>query len=153
MKPCIPQTQYIVFLNIRYSSCFCKHQTIALQSPVTDTAKMTKKIRIGYVLKSADVGTLFSSRYSENSSHAHTRRHPHTFTHTCAHQCTVVHTYAHPPIPRTPAHTHTHSCIPAHTRAHTHIPTRKEEEEEERKRKEQESAESISGLQKSCYHP
>ena len=32
------------------------------------------KIRIEYVLKSADVGTLFSSRYSENSSHTHTPR-------------------------------------------------------------------------------
>ena len=32
---------------------------------------VVKKIRIGYVLKSADVGTLFSSRYSENSSHTH----------------------------------------------------------------------------------
>ena len=31
-----------------------------------------KKICIGYVLKSADVGTLFSSRYSENSSPTHT---------------------------------------------------------------------------------
>ena len=65
----------------------------------------TKKIRIGYVLKSADVGTLFSSWYSENSSHAHTRRHPHTFTNTCAH----------PPTLCTPAHTHAHPCIPAHT--------------------------------------
>ena len=30
-----------------------------------------KKIRIGYVLKSADVRTQVSSRYSENSSHTH----------------------------------------------------------------------------------
>ena len=55
-----------------------------------------------FVLKSADLGTLFSSRYSENSSHAHTRRHPHTFTHTCAHTCAHL---------CTPAYTH----IPAHT--------------------------------------
>ena len=43
-----------------------------------------KKIRIGYVLKSADVGTLFSRRNSENSSHtlAHTCTHPRTPTHT-----------------------------------------------------------------------
>ena len=42
------------------------------------------KIRIGYVLKSADVGTLFSRRNSENSSHTlvHTRTHPRTPTHT-----------------------------------------------------------------------
>ena len=83
------------------------------------------KIRIGYVLKSADVGTLFSSRYFENSSHAHTRKHPHTFTHTCAHQCTLVQTYAHPPTLRTPAHTRTHPCIPPHTHipAHTLVHT------------------------------
>ena len=80
-------------------------------------AKSYIKIRIRYVLKSADVGTLFSSKYSENSSHAHTRRHPLTFTHTCAHQCTLVHNYAYPPTLRTHthtrAHTHTHLCTPA----------------------------------------
>ena len=37
-----------------------------------------EKIRIGYVLKSADVWTLFSRRNSENSSHTHA----HTPTHT-----------------------------------------------------------------------
>ena len=39
-----------------------------------------EKIRIGYVLKSADVGTLFSRRNSENSSHTHaiTCKHPRT---------------------------------------------------------------------------
>ena len=68
-----------------------------------------EKIRIGYVLKSADVGTLFSSRYSENSSHAHTRRHPHTFTHTSAHLCTPMHTR--PPL-----------RIPTHTLAYQHTP-------------------------------
>ena len=82
--------------------------------------KIIGKIRIGYILKSADVGTLFSSRYSENSSHAHTRRHSHTFTHTCAHYCTIVHTYAHPPILRTPTHTHAHPFIPAHTQTYPH---------------------------------
>ena len=51
----------------------------------------------------ADVGTLFSSRYSENSSHAHTRRHPHTFTHTSAHLCTPMHT------PHTLVHTRSSS--------------------------------------------
>ena len=75
-------------------------------------AKSYIKIRIRYVLKSADVGTLFSSKYSENSSHAHTRRHPHTFTHTCAH----------PPTLRTPAHTHTHPCILAHTHTYSRTP-------------------------------
>ena len=49
-----------------------------------------KKIRIGYVLKSADVRTLVSSSYSEYSSQKHlyilrfTCVHPFTFTHTCA---------------------------------------------------------------------
>ena len=67
-----------------------------------------KKIRIGYVLKSADVGTLFSSRHSENSSQAHTRRHPHTFTHTCTHLWTPTHT-AHPcAYPHTLLHTRAH---------------------------------------------
>ena len=92
---------------------------------------VVKKIRIGYVLKSADVGTLFSGRNSENSSHTcmrtpvqiyahprtivhtpHTRAHPHTPTeHPCtpahnrAHLRTLVHTRAHP---GTPVHTHTH---------------------------------------------
>ena len=131
---------------------------------------MKSKIRIAYVLKSADVETLFSSRYSENSSHAHTRRHPHTFTHTCAHQCTLVHTYAHPPTLRTPAHTHTHSCIPAHTHSssRTHSSSSRwvwtdqsyvirpntkkaDRKKERRKRKEQESAESISGLKNSLF--
>ena len=52
------------------------------------------KIRIGYVLKSADVGTLFTGRNSENSSNTH--------AHTTAYPCTPTHTYAHP---HTPAHT------------------------------------------------
>ena len=45
-----------------------------------------KKIRIGYVLKSADVGTLFSRRNSENSSH------PRMCTWVCAgvHKCAGV---------------------------------------------------------------
>ena len=43
----------------RATSCKCKQE-------------ITKeKIRIGYILKSADVGTLFSGRNSENSSNTH----------------------------------------------------------------------------------
>ena len=121
-----------------------------------------QKIRIGYVLKSADVGTLFSSRYSENSSHAHTRRHPLIFTHTCAHQCTLVHNYAYPPT----LCTHTHTLLHTRSSSRTHSSScsrwvwtdqsyvirrntkKAEEEEDRRKRKEQESAESISGLKK-----
>ena len=87
-----------------------------------------EKIRIGYVLKSADVETLFSSRYSENSSLAHTRRHPHTFTpvHTCAHLCTPTHTAHTSAHLCTPMHTHPHSaplCIPAHNLAYPRTPT------------------------------
>ena len=81
-------------------------------------AKKSIKIRIGYVLKSADVGTLFSSRYSEKSSHTHTRRHPRTSAHTSEHHCTLAHTCAHPPTLRTPAYTCAHPCIPTHTRTH-----------------------------------
>ena len=93
---------------------------------------VVKKIRIGYVLKSADVGTLFSGRNSENSSHtcmrtpvqiyAHprthplnTHAHPHTPKHTCDHLCTPAHTHAHPGIP---AHTRAHPGTPTHTRTH-----------------------------------
>ena len=65
-----------------------------------------KKIRIGYVLKSADVRTQVCSRYSENSSHTYPcRAHPHIPTHNRAH-------------PHTPAHTHTHPCTPPHIPAH-----------------------------------
>ena len=89
-----------------------------------------KKIRIGYVLKSADVGTLFSSRYSENSSHTHSQ----TPTHFYTHLRTPVHTCAHLSTLYTPAHTRAHLCIPTHihvclptpehTHAHPHAPTR-----------------------------
>ena len=91
-----------------------------------------KKIRIGYVLKSADVGTLFSRRNSENSSHTHVYTHAYPRTHQCtpAHTCVLPHIPTHTrPHPRTrahsriPAHTHAHLCTPAHTRAHPHTPT------------------------------
>ena len=71
--------------------------------------KINEKIRIGYVLKSADVGTLFSRKNSENSSH--------TYAHTRAYPRTPVHTHAYP---HTPAHTCAHLHTPAHTQ---HIPT------------------------------
>ena len=67
---------------------------------------LKKKIRIGYVLKSADVGTLFSGRNSENSSNTHAD--------TSEYPCTPAHTHA---SLRTLAHTHAHRCIPAHTSA------------------------------------
>ena len=47
------------------------------------TPKKDKKIRIGYILKSADVGTLFSRRNSENSG----KFIPHT--------CIPAHTHPH----------------------------------------------------------
>ena len=54
---------------------------------------------MGYILKSSDVGTLFSGRNSENSSHTH------------------VHTHAYPCTPD-------HTCVHPHSLAHTpHIPT------------------------------
>ena len=85
------------------------------------------KICIGYVLKSADVGTQFSRRNSEFSLKIHPT-HMHTPMHTCAppsahslpHPCTP----AHPPPkhPRTPTHTHEHPPTAAHTWPHPHSP-------------------------------
>ena len=60
---------------------------------------LEKKIRIGYVLKSADIGTLFSGRNSENSSK--------TYAHTSAYPCT-------PPIPMQ-AHAHQRHSHTPHT--------------------------------------
>ena len=92
------------------------------------------KIRIGYVLKSADVRTQVSSRYSENSSHTYpcTSAHPHaqpcTSAHTRTHPCTPAHICAHPCIPAQSCvpqftfeqtHTRTHPCTPEKT---SHIP-------------------------------
>ena len=79
------------------------------------------KIRIGYVLKSADVGTLFFGRNSENSSHTHAHIHayPHTPVHTHAHQRTPMHTSA---IPPTPADTLAHPHTPIYTNAQSHTP-------------------------------
>ena len=89
-----------------------------------------EKIRIGYVLKSADVLNLVSRRYSENSSNTHTCRHPRTFAHYHTHPCTPAHTT--PTHPHTPNYTHIHvctfactcaqPCTPAHTRAHLSTP-------------------------------
>ena len=89
-----------------------------------------KKIRIGYLLKSADVLTLVSWRYSENSSNTHTCRHPRTFAHYHTHPCTPAHTT--PTHPHTPNYTHIHvctfactcaqPCTPAHTWAHLSTP-------------------------------
>ena len=109
-------------------------------SIVARLVRTQKKIRIGYILRSADVGTLFSGRNSENSSHTcmrtpvqiyahprtivhtlHTRAHPHTHTpNTHAHPSTLVHTRAHP---GTPAHTCTYLRTPEHTLAHPRTPT------------------------------
>ena len=63
-----------------------------------------KKIRIEYVLKSADVGTLFSGRNSDNSSHTH------VYTHA------YPHTHPHPHAP--PSHTHAYPHTPPQTRTH-----------------------------------
>ena len=84
-------------------------QSVTAPSPLFLTPQKTcllkEKIRIGYVLKSADVGTLFSGRNSENSSH--------TYAHTSPHIATPAHT-----LLRTPTHTYP----PAHTHTHLHTP-------------------------------
>ena len=71
------------------------------------------KIRIGYVLKSAEVRTLVSNRYSEDSS----RIHPRISIHTCAYLCTPMYTCIHL---NTPTQTRAHLHIPKHTCAHQH---------------------------------
>ena len=85
-------------------------------------ANENKKIRIGYVLKSADVGNLFSRRNSENSSHPRMR----TSVQIYIHPHMIAHTRALPPTPapthRTPMHTHTHPGTPPHTCAHLRTP-------------------------------
>ena len=86
-----------------------------------DFSCLIKKNRLRYVLKSADVRILVSSRYSKDSSHTHTH------TYFCVLLCTSVYTLALPHIsaqtqanPHTPTHlhtsihTHTPPCIPAH---------------------------------------
>ena len=97
-------------------------------SIVARLVRTQKKIHIGYILRSADVGTLFSGRNSENSSHirmrtqvqiyaqsrtpAHSLPHPYPPT---KHPCIPAHTQVHP---RTLVHTCTHPCTPVHTCAH-----------------------------------
>ena len=80
------------------------------------------KICIGYVLKSADIGTLFSNRYcilKIHPTHTHTCRLPRTFTHTCTHSGTLAHTPTHTcAYQQTPVHTRGHQRTPVHTRAY-----------------------------------
>ena len=109
-------------MSAKYRSYF--HQNCYVQRET--------KIRIGYVLKSADVGTLFSGRNSENSSHTYMRTpvqiyaHPRTITHTCAHLHTFAYSLPHPQPPTEhpciPAHTRAHLCTPANTRTHLRTP-------------------------------
>merc|ERR1712218_281616 len=80
-----------------------------------------KKIRIGNVLKSADVGTLFSRRNSENTSHTHA--YPRTPAHTGTYPCTPSHTCTHPRTPmHTLTHTRAHPRTLSHTRTHSRTP-------------------------------
>ena len=72
-------------------------------------AIIMNKIRIGYVLKSADVRTQVSSRYSENSSQTH--------------PCTSAHTQAHPQIP-TYTHAQPHTYL-NHIKLHVNRPNTK----------------------------
>ena len=122
---------WVVFFSLYDLSIFF---TVG-QAPFDACSIQLKKIRIGNVLKSADVETLFSRRNSENSSHTHTHTcaYPHTPVHTNACLCTPMHSFPHPHTPmhtsvhlhalahtHTPAHTHTHQHSPAHTHAHPH---------------------------------
>ena len=93
----------------------CAQVCAALQS--LDTC-FTKKIRIGYVLKSACMRTRVQI-YAHPCTIVHT---PHTHAHPhppTEHPCTPAHTRAHL---RTLVHTRAHPGTPAHTRAHPHTP-------------------------------
>ena len=61
--------------------------------------KVWEKIRIGYILNSADVKTQVSSQYSENSSHTHPHipAHTHAYPFIPAYPCTPTHTLTHMP--------------------------------------------------------
>ena len=116
-----------------------------------------KKIHIGYVLKSADVLTLVSRRYSENSSNTHTCRHQctsahfHTHMHTRTHPRTCMYTCAHPHSAHTP-HIPTDALnLINHMKLHVNTVIWKKGDRRRRKRKEQESAEAISGLKSQCH--
>ena len=79
--------EFIVENNVEYHYS-TKYSTI---NPTIFNNGIKIKIRIGYVLKSADVGTLFSRRNSENSSHTHAYAHAHLRNPPSAHS----HTHAH----------------------------------------------------------
>ena len=80
------------YFSVHFQYAFLKYVAY-LQSTY-----LKEKIRIGYVLKSTEVRSLVSRRYSENSSH----------THMCIPMQT--HAYLH-----TPEHTRTHPHKPRHT--------------------------------------
>ena len=95
------------------------------------------KIGIGYILKSADVGTLFSGRNSENSSHK---------------LPTPAYTHPHPPAHTTVVVVAVVTVVVAFWTDQSYVnrPNTKKAERRRRKkkekRKEQESAEAFSGL-------
>ena len=140
------------YFSVHFQYAFLKYVAY-LQSTY-----LKEKIRIGYKLKSAEVRTLVSRRYSENSSHTqsplpmHTHVQPHTCVHfhyTQAHPCTV-HTCAHSQTPMHTPHIPAHALnLMNHMKLYINRPNikrREREKEEDRKKKEQESAEVISGL-------
>ena len=92
------------YFSVHFQYAFLKYVAY-LQSTY-----LKEKIRIGYVLKSAEVRTLVSRRYSENSSHTHPV-HTHVYMHTPEH----FHTY-----PGPPPHSQAYPCTITHT---PHIPT------------------------------
>ena len=64
-----------------------ENSTYSIYNITMKNQALLTKIHIGYVLKSADVRTQVSSRYSENSSHTYlcTSTHLHAQLHTHAH--------------------------------------------------------------------
>ena len=82
-----------------------------------------RKIRIGYVLKSADVLTLDSRRHT----HAHLRI-PHTPARTSTHPLTPAHAHVHvclhphPPTYHGSTYMNVHLHTHVHTHAHPHAP-------------------------------
>ena len=112
------------YFSVHFQYAFLKYVAY-LQSTY-----LKEKIRIGFKLKSAEVKTLVSRRYSENSSHthshlhkqAHAYSHTHTWTHKHtpvdkAYPCILGHTHT---LKHTPRNTWAHQWTQSHTIAHPH---------------------------------
>ena len=115
------------YFSVHFQYAFLKYVAY-LQSTY-----LKEKIRIGYVLKSAEVRTLVSRRYSENSSHtqSHLPEQTHyTSIHTPKDTNTHLLTKAYPGIlgpsthPDTPGHTSEQPRTPPHSCTHPQTPLR-----------------------------